>query len=198
MDRKDVVKITLELIREKKLEKTSIGEIVKKLESSPGNLYYHFKSKNEIYKETMDYSYDEIIKSLNRVKLESNKKGYLFSLTKALIRFFEERDEILYFLMSIRGSCFIDEESNPHDFLRKFKNILLEEKLNAVYEKWISLKLSMFLGSVYEVLYVNKLVNNRNLNEEEIKEICLSFWGDMEMENHKKYEQNNLKAELSQ
>ena len=197
MDRKEVIKITLELIREKKLEKTSIGEIVKKLESSPGNLYYHFKSKNEIYKETMDYSYDEIIKSLNRVELESNKQGYLFSLTKALIRFFEERYEILYFLMSIRGSCFIDEESNPHDFLRKFKNILLEEKLNAVYEKWISLKLSMFLGSVYEVLYVNKLVNNRNLNEKEIEEIYMSFWGNDLEESYKIYEQNDLIPDLS-
>ena len=45
MDKKDVIKITLELIKEKKLEKTSIGEIVKKLELSPGILYYHFRNK---------------------------------------------------------------------------------------------------------------------------------------------------------
>ena len=47
MDKKDVIKITLELIKEKKLEKASIGEIVKRLELSPGNLYYHFKSKSD-------------------------------------------------------------------------------------------------------------------------------------------------------
>ena len=62
MDKKDVIKITLDLIKEKKLEKSSIGEIVKRLESSPGNLYYHFRSKNEIYKEVVDYSMVEIIK----------------------------------------------------------------------------------------------------------------------------------------
>ena len=197
MDKKDVIKITLELIKEKKLEKTSIGEIVKKLDSSPGNLYYHFRSKNEIYKETADYSYTEIIKSLNNVKSENNRRSYLFRLTKALIKFFEEREDILYFLMSIRGSYFFDKESGQQNFLAKFQKILSEEKPDTEQEKQISLKLNMFLGSVYEVLYVNKLVNKRNLNEEEIKEMCMSFWGNIEMENYKTCEQNSLKVGLS-
>ena len=197
MDKKDVIKITLELIKEKKLEKTSIGEIVKRLDSSPGNLYYHFKSKNEIYKETADYSYTEIIKSLNNVKSENNRQSYLFRLTKTLIKFFEEREDILYFLMSIRGSYFSDKESGQQNFLAKFQKILSEEKPDTEQEKQISLKLNMFLGSVYEVLYVNKLVNKRNLNEEEIKEMCMSFWGNIEMENYKTCEQNSLKVGLS-
>ena len=197
MDKKDVIKITLELIKEKKLEKTSIGEIVKRLDSSPGNLYYHFKSKNEIYKETADYSYTEIIKSLNNVKSENNRQSYLFRLTKTLIKFFEEREDILYFLMSIRGSYFFDKESGQQNFLAKFQKILSEEKADTEQEKQISLKLNMFLGSVYEVLYVNKLVNKRNLNEEEIKEMCMSFWGNIEMENYKTCEQNSLKVGLS-
>ena len=197
MDKKDVIKITLKLMKEKKLEKTSIGEIVKKLDSSPGNLYYHFKSKNEIYKETADYSHSEIIKSLNNVKSENNRQSYLFRLTKTLIKFFEEREDILYFLMSIRGSYFFDKESGQQNFLAKFQKILSEEKPNTEQEKQISLKLNMFLGSVYEVLYVNKLVNKRNLNEEEIKEMCMSFWGNIEMENYKTCEQNSLKVGLS-
>ena len=179
MDRREVIKITLELIKEKKLEKTSVGEIVKRLDSSPGNLYYHFKSKNEIYKETADYSHSEIIKSLNNVKSRSNRQDYLFMLTRTLIKFFEEREDILYFLMSIRASCFLDEKSYPQDFLVKFKKILLEENMNSGHEKQVLLKLNMFLGSVYEVIYVNKLLNNRNLNEEEIREMCVSFWGNV-------------------
>ena len=70
MDKKEVIKITLELMKEKKLKKTSIGGIVKKLELSPGNLYYHFRNKNEIYKEVVDYSYAKIIENLNKVKAE--------------------------------------------------------------------------------------------------------------------------------
>ena len=35
----------------------------------------------------------------------------------------------------------------------------------------------MFLGSVYEVLYENKLLKKRNLTSAEINEIYLSFWG---------------------
>ena len=65
------------------------------------------------------------------------------------------------------------------------------------YEKSIILKLRMFLGSLYEVLYVNKLVNNRNLDEKEIDEMCVSFWGDMQTENYGKHEYKNLKFGLS-
>ena len=197
MDKKDVIKITLELIKEKKLEKTSIGEIVKKLDSSPGNLYYHFKSKNAIYKETADYSAEEIIRNLDKVKLNRNKEENLFRLTKALIKFFEERDEILFFLIGMKGSCYFDTDIEPKNFLINFKKVLLNSEHSIEYEKSIILKLRMFLGSLYEVLYVNKLVNSRNLSEEEIKKIHVSFWGNKAEENHRKYKYENLKFGLS-
>ncbi len=197
MDKKDVIKITLELIKEKKLEKASIGEIVRRLKLSPGNLYYHFKSKNDIYKEAADYSAEEIIRSLDRVKLIRNKEENLFRLTKALIKFLEERDEILFFLISMKGSCYFDTDIEPQNFLINFKKILLKSEHNIEYEKSIIFKLRMFLGSLYEVLYVNKLVNSRNLREEEIKEIHISFWGNKLKEDYRKYEYENLKFGLS-
>ena len=197
MDKKDVIKITLELIKEKKLEKTSIGEIVKRLDSSPGNLYYHFKSKNDIYKEVLDYSLEEITKYLDRVKTVRNKKNYLFALTRMLIKTFEEREEILFFLIGIKGSYYLNKELDSPNFLISFKNALLDEKVYMGNEKLITLRLNMFLGSIYEVLYVNKLVNNRNLNEEEIEEIYMSFWGNDLEESYKIYEQNDLIPDFS-
>ena len=197
MDKKDVIKITLELIKEKKLEKTSIGEIVKRLDSSPGNLYYHFKSKNDIYKEVLDYSLEEITKYLDRVKTVRNKKNYLFALTRMLIKTFEEREEILFFLIGIKGSYYLNKELDSPNFLISFKNALLDEKVYMGNEKLITLRLNMFLGSIYEVLYVNKLVNNRNLNEKEIEEIYMSFWGNDLEESYKIYEQNDLISDLS-
>ena len=197
MDKKDVIKITLEQIKEKKLEKTSIGEIVKRLDSSPGNLYYHFKSKNDIYKEVLDYSLEEITKYLDRVKTVRNKKNYLFALTRMLIKTFEEREEILFFLIGIKGSYYLNKELDSPNFLISFKNALLDEKVYMGNEKLITLRLNMFLGSIYEVLYVNKLVNNRNLNEKEIEEIYMSFWGNDLEESYKIYEQNDLIPDLS-
>ena len=197
MDKKDVIKITLELIKEKKLEKTSIGEIVKRLDSSPGNLYYHFKGKNDIYKEVLDYSLEEITKYLDRVKTVRNKKNYLFALTRMLIKTFEEREEILFFLIGIKGSYYLNKELDSPNFLISFKNALLDEKVYMGNEKLITLRLNMFLGSIYEVLYVNKLVNNRNLNEKEIEEIYMSFWGNDLEESYKIYEQNDLIPDLS-
>ena len=183
MDKKDVIKITLELIKEKKLEKTSIGEIVKKLDSSPGNLYYHFKSKNDIYEEVVNYSVNEINKKLNKVKTLDNQEDYLFALTKTLIKFFEEREEVLFFLISIKGSCYLEKEMKCQDFLINFKKIFLDDKKDQKNEEMLLLKLNMFLGSVYEVLYNTKLIKNRNLKEEEIDEIYKSFWGTAILEN---------------
>ena len=197
MDKKDVIKITLKLMKEKKLEKTSIGEIVKKLDSSPGNLYYHFKSKNDIYKEVLDYSLDEITKYLDRVKTVGNKKNYLLSLTRMLIKTFEEREEILFFLIGIKGSYYLNKELDSPNFLINFKNVLLDEKVYMGNEKLLTLKLNMFLGSIYEVLYVNKLVNKRNLNEKEIEEIYMASWGNDLEESYKIYEQNDLISDLS-
>ena len=77
MNREDAIKMTLEVIKEKKLENSSIGEIVKKMDISPGNLYYHFKSKNELYREVLEYSINEIADSLDKVKLDVNKKNNL-------------------------------------------------------------------------------------------------------------------------
>ena len=179
MDRKEVIKITLDLMREKKLEKTSIGEIVKRLDSSPGNLYYHFKNKNEVYKEALDYSTEEILKSLKREQREKNGRKYLYRLTKALIKFLEEREEILFFLVSMKGSCYLDKGLDSYDFLTKFRKILPDKHQDVMSEKEIILKLRMFLDSVYEVLYENKLLKGKNLSEEEIEKIYDSFWGKM-------------------
>ena len=194
MDRKEVIKITLDLMREKKLEKTSIGEIVKRLDSSPGNLYYHFKNKNEVYKEALDYSTEEILKSLKRVQREKSGQKYLYRLTKALIKFLEEREEILFFLISIKGTCYLDEEVKAEDYLINFRKVLLNKEDNTEH---VNLKLSMFLGSIYEVLYVSRLLNKKYLSEEEIEEISNSFWGDNLKESFKIYEEKELKFELS-
>ena len=76
----------------------------------------------------------------------------------------------------MKGSCYLEEEIKSQDFLINFKNILLTEQQDMNYKKRMLLKLNMFLGSIYEVLYDSKLVNGRNLAEFEIRDIHASFW----------------------
>ena len=76
----------------------------------------------------------------------------------------------------MKGSSYLEKKSNSRDLLLNFKNMLVNQNLNIEHEKRISLKLNMFLGSIYEVLYENKLLKKRNLTSMEIKEIYLSFW----------------------
>ena len=77
----------------------------------------------------------------------------------------------------MKGSSYLEKKSNSRDLLLNFKNMLVNQDLNTEHEKRIALKLNMFLGSVYEVLYENKLLKKRNLTSAEINEIYLSFWG---------------------
>ena len=167
----------LELFNEFGTNAVSTNHIAKALEMSPGNLYYHFKSKNELYREVLEYSINEIADSLDKVKLDINKKNNLFQLTEKLIRFLEKREDILFFLITMKGSSYLEKKSNSRDLLLNFKNMLVNQDLNTEHEKRIALKLNMFLGSVYEVLYENKLLKKRNLTSAEINEIYLSFWG---------------------
>ena len=175
MDKEKVITTTLELLKTKKLEKTSIGEILKIVGVSSGNLYYHFKSKNDIYKEVLNYSFEEIIKTLSAVDLKRDTQNSLFNLSKNLIKFLEEREEILFFLMNIRGSSYLDDYIDISKFLLRIKNLYRKEITEFDTEKDFILKIRMFLGSIYEILYINKL-RNKKLTEKEIEKIFDIYW----------------------
>ena len=117
MDKNEVIQITLKLIKEKKLEGASVGELMKTMKTSAGSLYYHFRSKNEIYGKITEYIFDEINETLKKVKVKRNRQKYLSELTKTLIRFLEENEEILFFLINIRGSKYMDFKLEPLSYL---------------------------------------------------------------------------------
>lgn len=179
MDKNEVIQITLKLIKEKKLEGASVGEIIKKMDTSAGNLYYHFRSKNEIYGKITEYIFDEINETLKKVKVKRNRQKYLSELTKALIIFLEENDEILFFLINIRGSKYMDFKLNPPAYLSVFKKVLLKKESSVEDEKQIVLKLRMFIGAIYEVLYSSRFIEKRKLETEETEEICNIFWNEI-------------------
>ena len=196
MDKKEVIKITLDLLKEKKLEKTSIGEIVKRVESSPGNLYYHFKNKNEIYEKTILYSRNEIMSYLSKVKLGKNEEQNLFILTTELIKFLELKEEILYFLMSMKASCYIQKGLDFSISLKVFKEVLLN--VSGMKEENIKFKLRMFWGSICELLYVSRFIEKRYLTEKEIEDIYISYWAIRTEEKYKVYTQDYLNIEYLQ
>ena len=55
---------------------------------------------------------------------------------------------------------------------------------NQEFEDIILLRLNMFLESIYGLLYNTKLINRRELKEEEIQEIYKLFWGSIMLENN--------------
>lgn len=179
VDKNEVIQITLNLIKEKKHEGASVGEIIKIMNTSAGSLYYYFKSKNEIYEKITEYIFVEIDEVLKEVKVKRNKRKYLSELTETLIRFLEENDKMLFFLVNIRGSKYMDFKPDPLEYLSVFKKALLKKESSVEDEKQIVLKLRMFTGAIYEVLYSGRFTEERKLEAEEIKEICNIFWNEI-------------------
>lgn len=178
MDKERLITTTLNTVKNKKLEKTSIGEITKNLKMSAGNIYYHFSNKNEIYKATGEYSLNKIEKELCSTKLTGNKKDDLSRLTKRLIDFLEKRDEILFFLVSISGSSYLDKNLDILEALNVYRQVLLNNSSDKEEKKMI-LKLRIFVSSLLEILYINVFVEKRKTSAEEMEEIHRIFlYGD--------------------
>ena len=62
---------------------------------------YYFGSKNEIYKETVNYTIKKITNTLLKVIKSKEIEIYLFDLTKELITFLEDNEEYLFLLLNI-------------------------------------------------------------------------------------------------
>lgn len=175
MTKEEVTKITLKVFRNNGLEKTTINEILKELDSkSAGNLYYYFKNKRAIYQETLNYVHEQILEKLAKVKKNKDELTYSLNLTKALISLFEDNEDMLFFLVNINGSSYIEKPIYTEFMFVKLREVFLVEKLGEKSD----LKFQMFLGSIYKVVYVNKILKKRKLTKEEIEDLYEIFWGD--------------------
>ncbi|HAG42615.1 MAG TPA: TetR/AcrR family transcriptional regulator, partial [Clostridium sp.] len=67
--REQILDISSRLFIEKGYEKTSIQDIINKLQMSKGAIYHHFKSKEEILQGVLDRKFLRINSEINRIIL---------------------------------------------------------------------------------------------------------------------------------
>jgi AcrR family transcriptional regulator len=174
--KEEIVNVARKLFSEYTYLGVSMSDIAQKINITKGALYYHFTSKNEIYKKVLD----EVFTSLNTAVIESldenNLKKRLFLLTENYLKFgFKEKNLIKAFMIKVSPS---DQEINDYVVALRGQIIsLIEPTIKEMFAskknaKKIDTKMvtSLYIGMMHSLILeysiLNKKVNTKKVSEQ--------------------------------
>jgi AcrR family transcriptional regulator len=174
--KEEIINVARKLFSEYTYLGVSMSDIAKKIDITKGALYYHFTSKNEIYKKVLD----EVFTSLNTAVIESldenNLKKRLFLLTENYLKFgFKEKNLIKAFMIKVSPS---DQEINDYVVALRGQIIsLIEPTIKEMFAskknaKKIDTKMvtSLYIGMMHSLILeysiLNKKVNTKKVSEQ--------------------------------
>jgi AcrR family transcriptional regulator len=174
--KEEIVNVARKLFSEYTYLGVSMSDIAQKINITKGALYYHFTSKNEIYKKVLD----EVFTSLNTAVIESldenNLKKRLFLLTENYLKFgFKEKNLIKAFMIKVSPS---DQEINDYVVALRGEIIsLIEPTIKEMFAskknaKKIDIKMatSLYIGMMHSLILeysiLNKKVNTKKVSEQ--------------------------------
>jgi AcrR family transcriptional regulator len=174
--KEEIVNVARKLFSEYTYLGVSMSDIAQKINITKGALYYHFTSKNEIYKKVLD----EVFTSLNTAVIESldenNLKKRLFLLTENYLKFgFKEKNLIKAFMIKVSPS---DQEINDYVVALRGEIIsLIEPTIKEMFAskknaKKIDIKMvtSLYIGMMHSLVLeysiLNKKVNTKKVSEQ--------------------------------
>jgi AcrR family transcriptional regulator len=174
--KEEIVNVARKLFSEYTYLGVSMSDIAQKINITKGALYYHFTSKNEIYKKVLD----EVFTSLNTAVIESldenNLKKRLFLLTENYLKFgFKEKNLIKAFMIKVSPS---DQEINDYVVALRGEIIsLIEPTIKEMFAskknaKKIDIKMvtSLYIGMMHSLILeysiLNKKVNTKKASEQ--------------------------------
>lgn len=169
-----IIDIASKMFSEKGVDNVSVRDILREINGASGMFYYYFKSKEELYKATVQEFIDKTINEKKKIIFNSelSLKEKLYFLYKAIIKDYENFSSNYI----LKGNFDINKESY---FLPIFYNMLeaLSKDLKIMFNKSIdnneislSLSVDIFVDftiyGIWGVLYNNL----NNLSKKDIKE----------------------------
>lgn len=147
-----IIEVSIELFNEKGCLNTSTRHIADKLEISVGNLYYHFKNKEEILIEIFYRYMDIVFKEVNSLNYQGDE---IFLLKKFLI------DNL--------------EADVKHRFLHLELNLLVMTfpKFEEIMKKQLPLEIDMIKRLIKHQILHGYIIK---LNEDEINFLVSNTW----------------------
>lgn len=189
MDTKEKILLgMLDLIYELGLEKASIGKLCKKVNISPGNIYFYFDSKKILIDTLYEYCILKLLDYLDQDSLLMGTNGdmkteifidLLNKLIKRHIYFYELNPQILEFIVTSKSSYYLSNDIKKGRF-KKNKAIgdFMERAVEEKIIKPISLDYitTFILGVIYEFLREALMLNNIVLDEEGVENLTDMIW----------------------
>ncbi|MPM59539.1 hypothetical protein SDC9_106383 [bioreactor metagenome] len=132
--RNKIIEEALREFNEKGYEGTSIRNIAKKSNTSVGNLYKYFKSKEELHENIVGSIYDrfvDYIKQFNRVELNEKAEVIFYKLADEIIEIFNKNNvEISVLLNKSKGTKYENCKSIFVDFITRIVTEKMEYELS--------------------------------------------------------------------
>ncbi len=175
--RRKILKTASELFSEFGFLGVSMETIAKKLNITKAALYYHFKSKKELYFEVLEKSFQNLVDSIDREISRANSpeeafkraiKGYLKfgqkekNLIRCLVLKTPDQDsEITSYITKLRKRINHRLQAILKEILKKLPSSLLPKKIDLKYT-------TSFLLGTMNGLILESTSSNKKLNVEKI------------------------------
>ena len=186
--RRKILKTASELFSEFGFLGVSMETIAKKLNITKAALYYHFKSKKELYFEVLEKSFQNLVDSIDREISRANSpeeafkraiKGYLKfgqkekNLIRCLVLKTPDQDsEITSYIAKLRKRINHRLQAILKEILKKLPSSLLPKKIDLKYTT--SFLLGTMNGLILESTSSNKKLNVEK-NSSQISQILISM-----------------------
>ncbi|URZ17428.1 TetR/AcrR family transcriptional regulator [Clostridium felsineum] len=164
---------------------TSIRTIVKNAETSIGNFYKYFKSKEDLYETIVEPVYSRLIQYVNRffeVEVNEKMQEIFYSLSEEVIKIFEEnRNELAVLLNSSKGSKYENCKKIFIEFITRTVTISFEYQLS-MYKKAIEDNFIIKILSynfVEDIAIVLKEKRNKREVRKLISDLLEIFYGNI-------------------
>jgi len=154
----------------------SMNDIAKKLNITKAALYYHFASKEEIYKKVLERAFDELRSYITKASREKTSDRKLYRLIKSYLDF-GLKEKILIKAMVIKLSpCSSEISKNIIKFRKQvtglfqslIEEVLPEKKYNREFNSKLaaSLLTGMIDGLLLECSLMNKKIDSGKMTNQ--------------------------------
>jgi AcrR family transcriptional regulator len=174
--REDIIEVASYLFSEYTYLGASMSDIAKKLNISKPALYYHFKSKAEIYKKVLDRIFCELKSSITETSGEKTIDKKLYRLIKNYLDFgLKEKNLIRALMLKLSPS---NLEINEHivNLREKIVNliqplieeVILNKKMAGETDSYLitSLLAGMMDGLLLEYSFLNKKIDSEKVSNQ--------------------------------